>query len=184
MPSRLLWCLVRSLCLEYRAEHPCALLMLVTGWATFDQRGGFLDVSTTIEARSGKRVVWNLGTELDAQVAEEAHALLADTLSADEAVQVALLNNRELQAVYAELGVAQADLVQAGLLSNPVFDGAAFFLVAGGPVKLDLSVAMSFLDIFYIPLRSRVAAARFEDAKIQVTGEVLDFAATVRAAFY
>ena len=37
---------------------------------------------------------------------------------------MALLNNRELQALYAELGVAQADLVQAGLLSNPVFDGA------------------------------------------------------------
>jgi len=158
--------------------------MLVIGCATFDQRAGFSDVSTTVEARSGKRVVWHLGTELDAQVAEEVHALLADTLSADEAVQVALLNNRELQAVYAELGVAQADLVQAGLLSNPVFDGAAFFPVAGGPVKLDLSVAVSFLDIFYIPLRSRVAAARFENAKLQVTGAVLDFAATVRAAFY
>jgi outer membrane protein, heavy metal efflux system len=184
MPSRPLWCLVRSIFVEYRAEHLCALLMLVTGCATFDQRAGFSDVSTTVEARSGKRMVWNLGTELDAQVAEEVHALLADTLSADEAVQVALLNNRELQAVYAELGVAQADLVQAGLLSNPVFDGAGLFPVAGGPVKLDLSVAVSFLDIFYIPLRSRVAAARFEDAKIHVTGEVLDFTATVRAAFY
>ena len=143
----------------------CVCCMLVTGCATFDQRAGFSDVSTTVEARSGKRVVWNLGTELDAQVAEEVHALLQDTLTADGAVQVALLNNRELQAIYAELGVAQADLVQAGLLSNPVFDGAAFFPVAGGPVKLDLSVAMSFLDIFYIPLRTRVAAARFEDAK-------------------
>ena len=97
---------------------------------------------------------------------------------------MALLNNRELQAVYAELGVAQADLVQAGLLTNPVFDGAALFPVAGGPVKLDLSVAVRFLDIFYLPLRKRVAAARFEEAKLQVTGAVLDFAATVRAAFY
>ena len=43
---------------------------------------------------------------------------------------------------------------------------------------------MDFLGIFYIPLRKRVAAARFEDAKLQVTGAVLDFAATVRAAFY
>jgi cobalt-zinc-cadmium efflux system outer membrane protein len=162
----------------------CALLLLLTGCATFDQRAGFSDVSETVEARSGKRVVWNLGTELDAQVAEEVRALLEGTLTADEAVQVALLNNRELQALYAELGVAQADLVQAGLLSNPVFDGDVFFQVAGGPARLDLSVAMSFLDIFYRPLRTRVAAARFEDAKLQVTGAVLDFAATVRAAFY
>jgi outer membrane protein, heavy metal efflux system len=169
---------------EPKAGYVCVLLVLLTGCATFDQRAGFSDVGVAVEARSGKRMVWNLRTELDAQVAEDVRAFLADTLSADEAVQVALLNNRELQALYAELGVAQADLVQAGLLANPVFDGAVFFQVAGGPARLDLSVAMSFLDIFYIPLRKRVAAARFEDAKLQVTGAVLDFAATVRAAFY
>jgi outer membrane protein, heavy metal efflux system len=177
-------CVLGTVLLKYRAGYVCALLVLVTGCATFDQRTGFSDVGAAVEARSGKRVVWNLGTELDADVAGDVRRLLADTLSADEAIQVALLNNRELQALYAELGVAQADLVQAGLLSNPVFDGAVFFPVAGGPAKLELSVAVSFLDIFYIPLRQRVAAARFEDAKLQVTGAVLDFAATVRAAFY
>jgi outer membrane protein, heavy metal efflux system len=162
----------------------CALLLFLAGCATFDQRAGFSDVRTAIEARSGKRVAWNLGTELDAEAAEDVRQLLAGPLTADAAIQVALLNNRGLQATYAELGVAQADVVQAGLLTNPVFDGSVFFPVAGGPVKADLSVAMSFLDIFYRPLRRRVAAARFEEAKLQVTGAVLDFAATVRAAFY
>ena len=42
---------------------------------------------------------------------------------------------------------------------------------------------MNFLDIFYLPLRKRVAAARFEEAKTRVTGSVLDFAARVRTAF-
>ena len=36
---------------------------------------------------------------------------------------------------------------------------------------------LGFLDIFYLPLRKRVAAAQFEEAKLQVTGAVLDFAA-------
>jgi cobalt-zinc-cadmium efflux system outer membrane protein len=161
-----------------------ALLVLLTGCATFDQRAGFPDVSAAVEARSGKRVVWNLGTELDAQVAQEVHALLQDTLSADAAIQVALLNNRALQALYAEMGVAQADLVQAGLLRNPVFDGAVRVLLNGGPLALEFNAALDFLDIFYLPLRKRIAAARFADAKLQVTGAVLDFAATVRAAFY
>ena len=107
--------------------------MLVTGCATFDQRAGFSEVSTVVEARSGKRVVWNLGTELDAQVDQEVRALLHDTLTVDGAIQVALLNNRDLQALYAELGVAQADLVQAGLLRNPVFDGAVRFPLARWP---------------------------------------------------
>ena len=38
--------------------------------------------------------------------------------------------------------------------------------------------------MFYLPLRKRVAKAQFEAAKLQVTGEVLDFAAAVQAAFY
>src|SRR5438045_2734755 len=101
--------------------------VLVTGCATVDPRAGFSDVQATVEARSGKRVVWNPGTDLDAHVAQEVRALLQEPLTADGAVQVALLNNRDLQALYAELGVAQADLVQAGLLKNPVFDGAARF---------------------------------------------------------
>jgi cobalt-zinc-cadmium efflux system outer membrane protein len=111
-------------------------------------------------------------------------ALLQDTLTADGATQVALLNNRDLQALYGELGVAQAELVQAGLLKNPVFDGAVRFPVRSGPLALDLSVAVNFLDVFYVPLRKRVAAARFEAVKLQVTGTVLDFAATVQTAFY
>jgi cobalt-zinc-cadmium efflux system outer membrane protein len=160
------------------------MLLLLAGCATFDQRAGFSDVRTAVEERSGKHVAWNLGTELDAEAAEEVRRLLAGPLTADGAVQVALLNNRELQAMYAELGVAQADLVQAGLLRNPIFNGTFLFPVAGGPATLDLSVAMSFLDIFYRPLRTRVAAARFDEAKLQVTGGVLDFAATVRGAFY
>ena len=163
----------------------CVLLPLVTGCATVDQQAGFSEVHATVAARSGKRVVWNRGTALDAQVAEEVQTLLHGTLTPDAAIQVALLNNRELQALYAELGVAQADLVQAGLLQNPVFNGAVRFLVGGGgPAKVDLDVALDFLGIFYLPLRKRVAAARFEEAKLQVTGAVLDFAATVQAAFY
>jgi cobalt-zinc-cadmium efflux system outer membrane protein len=184
MQSQSRACGVGRALFEAKAGYVCTLLMLVTGCATFDQRAGFSDVSKMVEARSGKKVVWNRGTELDAQVAQEVRALLQDTLSADGAVQVALLNSRELQALYAELGVAQADLVQAGLLRNPVFDGALLFPLAGGPAKLELSAALEFLDIFYLPLRKRVAAARLEEAKLQVTGAVLDFAATVQAAFY
>ena len=89
----------------------------------------------------------------------------------DEAVQIALLNNRELQALYSDLGVAQADLVQAGLLKNPIFDAAILFPVAsGGRPKLELSAVWNFLDIFYVPLRKRVAAARFEEAKLGSQG--------------
>jgi cobalt-zinc-cadmium efflux system outer membrane protein len=105
-------------------------------------------------------------------------------LSADDAVQIAMLNNRDLQAIYTELGVAQADLVQAGLFRNPILDAAVQFPLSGIRPDIQLSVVIGFLDAFYVPLRKRVAAAQFEEAKLRVTGAVLDFALLVRTAFY
>jgi cobalt-zinc-cadmium efflux system outer membrane protein len=146
---------------------------------------GFDDVSAMVTERSADRIFWNDGTDLDQQASEKLDSLLKGKLTADEAVQIALLNNRDLQAVYAELGVAQADLVQAGLLSNPIFDASIMFPTSGGGrPDLELSAAMNFLNIFYIPLRKRVAAARFEEVKTRVAASVLDFAGRVRGAFY
>ena len=96
MPSqRLSYVLGREL-LQHKAGYVWVLLVLLTGCATVDQRAGFSDISAAVEARSGKRVVWHLGTELDMQVAQEVDALLHDTLTADGAIQVALLNNRTI----------------------------------------------------------------------------------------
>jgi outer membrane protein, heavy metal efflux system len=146
---------------------------------------GFDEVRATVEERSKLKIFWNNGTDLDKEAAEKLDSLLKDKLTVDEALQIALLNNRELQAVYSDLGVAQADLVQAGLFKNPIFDAAILFPVSnGGKPKLELSAVMDFLDIFYVPLRKRVAATRFEEAKSQITGAVLDFSARVRTAFF
>jgi len=162
-----------------------ASLMLLSGCMSVALNAGFDDVKATVEERSKLRIFWNNGTDLDKEAAEKIGSLLEGKLTADQAVQIALLNNRDLQALYSELGVAQADLVQAGLLRNPMFDAAILFpLSNGGKPKLELSAVMDFLDIFYIPLRKRVAAARFEEAKLRITGAVLDFSARVRVAFF
>ncbi|HUC96822.1 MAG TPA: TolC family protein, partial [Candidatus Polarisedimenticolaceae bacterium] len=160
-------------------------LLFLSGCSTMALDAGFQDVKNTVQQRNQLEVFWNNGTELDREAAEKMDSLLKRKLTADDAVQIALLNNRDLQAVYSDLGVAQADLVQAGLLSNPIFDAAIKFPVSdGGRPDLEIGAAMSFLDIFYIPLRKRVAALRFEETKTRVGGAVLDFAGRVRRAFY
>jgi outer membrane protein, heavy metal efflux system len=161
------------------------LLVFLSGCTTVAMNAGFDDVRSVVEERGASKIFWNSGTDLDKEATAKVDSLLKGKLTAEEAVQVALLNNRDLQALYSELGVAQADLVQAGLLRNPIFDAAVLFPVSnGGKPKLELSAVMNFLDIFYVPLRKRVAAARFEEVKTRVTGSVLDFAARVRTAFY
>jgi cobalt-zinc-cadmium efflux system outer membrane protein len=115
---------------------------------------------------------------------EAIQARLKDGLSEDDAVQITLLNNRNLQALYARLGIAQADLVQASLLHNPVVDFTAGVPVSGGLVDLGFDAAMDFIDLLYTPLRKRVATAKFEETKLRVTAEVLDLAWRTQTAFY
>ena len=162
----------------------CLLLVALTGCASVNLDAGFSEVGAAVEERAGTRIVWNRGTDLDHEGAETVRALLGTRFTADDAVQIAMLNNRDLQAIYSDLGLAQADLVQAGLFRNPIFDAAVLFPLSGIRPELQLTVVISFLDALYVPLRKRVAAARFEEAKLRVSGAVLDLAAEVRRAFY
>lgn len=169
---------------QYHAALVSVSLVFLSGCATVSLNAGISEIGVLLEERAGLKVFWHNGTELDGAAAAKLAASMEKPLTADAAVQIGLLNNRELQALYADLGVAQADLVQAGLLSNPIFDGALRWPVpGGGKPDLELAVAMNFLEIFYLPLRQRVAAARFEEAKTRVTGQVFDFAGRLRTAF-
>jgi outer membrane protein, heavy metal efflux system len=163
----------------------CGLLLVgLTGCASVNLDAGFPEVRAAVEERHGTRIVWNQGTELDREAAERLRSLLAKKLTAADAARIAMLNNRDLQAVYTELGLAQADLVQAGLFRNPMLDAAVLFPLSGARPDLQFGAVVGLLDALYIPLRKRVAAAQFEEAKLWVTGAVLDFAARVRRAFY
>ena len=158
--------------------------VLLDGCATIDLRSGFSEVSSNVQGRLAVPLFWNNGTDLDRQASDRLSNLLKQKLNVDAAVQIGLMNNRDLQAMYSDLGIAQADLVQAGLLKNPVFDAAITFPTPGGRADFELTAVMNFLDVLYLPLRKRIAAARFEETKARVTGVVLDFAAQVRRAFY
>ena len=152
----------------------------LAGCAHVDPNPAFRDLANTVQLRTGKRVQWNRGTAADAQAQAAVASLLSRPLTADSAVQIALLNNRNLQATYEELGIAQADLVEAGLLKNPTF----YFerRLPGQAAELDL--VQEFIDILLLPLRKRIAAAQFEAAKLRVGHEILTTATEVRAVFY
>lgn len=154
------------------------------GCAHVPTDSGFDDVEHAVAERTGHRVHWNRGSTSDQAVAATVRSMLAEPLSTDEAVQIALLNNRNLQAAYEELGVAQADIVQAGLLRNPIFDAEVRFVEGGGGTGLELAVVQDFLDVFFIPLRKRIAENAFEAAKLRVTGAVIDLAGQVRTGYF
>lgn len=169
---------------EVRALITGLLLIVVAGCASISEDAGFDDVQTTVAARAGQRVQWNQGTVADQTAEKAVQKLLAQTLNAHEAAQIALLNNRRLQALYEELSLSQASLVQAGLLTNPVFSTAVGFPLDGGALDLRFNIVQDFLSVVYRPLRRKIASAQFEAAKLRVTEAVIDLAAQVRAQFY
>ena len=161
-----------------------AIILTLAGCATVRKDAGFPALKTEVAGRTGHRVHWNLGTPEDRDVAEAVTALLARDLIAEEAVQIALLNNRRLQAVYEDLGVAQAELVQAGLLRNPIFTGSIRFISDGDVWNIELSIAQEFINIFMIPLRKKLAEKNEDAARVRVAAVVLDMALAVKTAFY
>jgi cobalt-zinc-cadmium efflux system outer membrane protein len=157
----------------------------MAGCAGMPKETGFKDVQQLVNDRADYRLQWIRGSDEDRQVQEAIAKLLADELTIDEAVQIALLNNRSLQARYEELGVTQADVVKAGLLKNPTFLGLVRFPEdSSEDTNLEFEVALDFLDILMLPARKKLAAAQFEQAKLRVSNEVLNLATTVEQTYF
>jgi cobalt-zinc-cadmium efflux system outer membrane protein len=114
----------------------------------------------------------------DATVLATCRALLSKPLTEESAVKVALLGNASVRESYERLGIARADLLQAGLISNPVFSASAKFFSAGPEVELGL--AHSFVEIFFVPLRRRVATADLCAAQAEVARELVRLVFDVR----
>ncbi|SDT90848.1 outer membrane protein, cobalt-zinc-cadmium efflux system [Verrucomicrobium sp. GAS474] len=159
--------------------------LTLAGCASVDPKASFDTVQGTIQDRTGHRIAWNRGTPEDQEAVKSVQALLSKPLTADAAVQVALLNNPSLQASYEELGISQADLVQAGLLKNPSFSALVRF-PSTPPLGADqeFSVAQDFLDLFILPLRKRIAKLQLEETELRVGNEVLMLSTEVKEAFY
>lgn len=161
------------------------VISFVAGCTSVPRDGDFETVKRLVDERIPQQVYWYQGSEEDSRVEESLKKLVSEPLTSGSAVQIALLNNRKLQSEYESLGIAQADLVQAGLLSNPVLFGSIRFPKGGkGGNNVEFEVAKEFLDILLRPARKRLAATEFEKAKLRVANEVMKLAAEVQAAFY
>lgn len=155
---------------------------LLGGCASVPRDAGFTDVQAILDGRLDAKPRWNRDSDDDRAASEAVGALLKAPLTADAAVQVALLGNRGLQVAYGELGIAQADLVQAGLLRNPAFSAGR--IRSSEAVTTSLGVEFDFLGLLLRPRAKELEAARFETAKLRVADEVLRTAAEVRVAYY
>lgn len=156
-------------------------LVVLAGCTTFSRDGGFNTVSTTASERLRKEALF-VRTEQDRDaVAQRTRELLGKPLAMDDAVQVALLNNAGLQASYAELGISEADLVQAGRLPNPGFSFSRTHWSDNFGITRTFSA--NVLAILTLPLATRIESRRFEQTKLETADAMLKVAADARRAY-
>ncbi len=165
---------------RFSAAALCAFSL--AGCATFSPDGGMDAVSALTQERTGQPVR-SAGTEsAQSEIGTAVRQLLAKPLTADSAVQIALLNNRGLQASLSELGVAEADLVRAGRIANP---GFSFSRLRGeGNVEIERSVMFDLVGLLTLPIRSGIEQGRFEQAKLQAASEAVRIAGDARRAYF
>lgn len=167
--------------LSVRYAIPLALVAL-GGCASVNPDLAFKEVEANISQRLDQRVAWHRDTNADEAVAKAVRDLLAEPLTAERAVQIGLLNNRGLQAQYSELGVAQADLVEAGLLSNPTLGFARG--VSSTTEKATIDVGFNLLSLILLPTRNRLEGIRNEQIRTKVSAAVIDYVAEAKTAYY
>lgn len=145
-------------------------------------RGGdYRDVYEPVEKRTGLQFE---KPSLKKDHSEIISNLLVADLTIDNAIQVSLINNADLQALYQELGIAKADLLQASLFKNPRLEGHARIPNEDGNVNTEFLVIQDVMSILLMPLQRRVASSEFEEAKLRTSDAMISLLAEVKTAYY
>jgi outer membrane protein TolC len=156
-------------------------LALFAGCTSLPPDAGFAALQTSTQKRLGKDLVWQRSAA-DAQAVDTRVAqLLAAPLTADSAVQLALLNNRGLQARFQDLGITQAEVMQASQLPNP---GLSFGRTQKGDEReIERSLHINLARLIFLPLVNRLETQRLDMQRGEVAMDVLTLAADTRKAW-
>ncbi len=119
--------------------------------------------------------------QVEPLTSDEARELLKKPLDADTAVRIALLNNRELRAQLRDMGVERGQLMQAGMVANPVFEVE---VLPERNTMFELRLEYEISSLVLAPVRASAAAADLESARYRAAGAIVQTGFEVRSAFY
>lgn len=156
--------------------------MLLASGCNLDPGREFASVESAVSRASGKRVKWARSDTDRVMIDSEIGALLRQRLTADSAAQIALLNNRALQAEFEGVGISHADYVQAGLMRNPSLFGHIDRSSLG--TSYEYSAAAELMSVLMIPWKRKLAASELERAKLAAAAAAMRLVADTKSAFY
>lgn len=109
-------------------------------------------------------------------------------ISKTEAIRLALLNKPGLQADFQNLGIAKADLVQAGLYTNPDIKSVFCFATDDrGPgttqTNIEAMATMRLSDLWQVPLSKHVAEDVLEIVSLRILSTILSIVEETKIAY-
>ena len=159
-------------------------LLALGGCATWSADGGFDSVQVVAGRELQKETTRIRKPEEEAAARNRVQALLAEPLNAESAVQIALLNNRGLQASYSELGIAETVMVEGSLPPSPIFSVARLASSGGLVAEVERQILVNILALATLPQRSAMAQERFRQAQLEAALATLRTAGNARRDFY
>ena len=157
-------------------------LVFAPGCVSRRSADSFDKIRTAVGSRAGQRIVWHQDKADFTVATERVNALLAEDLSLEHAVEIALINNPRLQATYESIGVAEAQVVEAMLPPNPSFEALYKNIRHGGHIW-ELMLVQEVVDLVMIPWRKQAAELGAERVRAEVTASVLDILLDVKVAY-
>ena len=158
------------------------IMLLVGACKSLTPDGALSEVTSITATAIPQDVVAIRDEETKAAVDLRVKKLLARTLSADEAVQLAFFRNAGLQAELNELGIAETALVSASLPPAPTISVAR--LSSSVEVEIERRIVGNILALATLPARTEIANDRFKQAKLRTAGKIYALATDVRRAYY
>src|SRR6266702_4582775 len=156
--------------------------LLISACTTFSPDAGMDVVAAIAGDALNKDVVQIRSPDAAAAARARTERLLGRPLTAEAAVQIALLNNRGLQAAYNELGIAEAVMVESSLPPSPT---ASLQRISGQvEIEIERRIIADILALATLPARTEIAADRFRQAQLRAAEETLRVAAEARRAYY
>ncbi|RXF73175.1 TolC family protein [Hansschlegelia zhihuaiae] len=150
--------------------------------ASFTRDGGMSPVTSRVSLELGATTAKIVTPADAAAVRSRVDRLLARPLTADAAVQIALLNNRGLQVEYNALGVSEAEYVAASLPPSPTVSIER--VAASGDLDVERRLIADLLQLLTLPRRSKIAETEFRAAQHKAVAATFRTAAEARRAFY
>ena len=152
-----------------------------------EPKAGFSNVSNQTSTSIGKRTAFAQTQAENVVLKKQVHGMVhRKTISADTAVQVALLNNKGLQAAYANVGLSAADAWQQSTPENPV---VSIGILGIGAAELGLyraiegMFATNILDAKTRKQRVALADINFRSAQLGAVNDTLTLANQTRQAW-